>query len=293
MTKSQKISRRRFLQTALTAGSIFALPGCDNEPLGSPIGGEIRGFNVHPYMGSPMNVQLQALRDIGANWIRTTLGISTDSAGGYVTATGTNVLGLISDFQMTSIDKTDWPDMVETVIRRYPSLRYVQILNEPEVFFDISNREYVLDYLKPASLLLLAQFPHIQIVSAAPIGQPSGINDFAMMSAAGADDYCDFRGVHIYFGDNLLQPWSSFRRTTQKPIMVTETGSRHPEEHLSWWLNQIPHMQYTLDTNYIFYYALLEQPELTGFEIISGELDPQGNVVPRTGSELYMYLQNG
>ncbi len=46
-----------------------------------------------------MTIQLQALRDIRANWIRTTLGISADLAGSYVAAAQTNILGLISDFR--------------------------------------------------------------------------------------------------------------------------------------------------------------------------------------------------
>jgi hypothetical protein len=270
------------------------LGGCSSSPAtdpGTSVSG-FCGFNVHPYSGTLMTIQLQALRDIRANWIRTTLGISADLAGSYVAAAQTNILGLISDFQMTSIDKGDWPDMVETVIRRYPSIQYFQILNEPKVFFDIDNAEYVRDYLRPAHDRIRTKFPHVKIVSASPIGQPSGIRDFAAMSAAGADKYCDYRAVHIYFEPDLGSPWSAFRVATEKPIMITETGTRTYTKHLRWWMEQIPEMKRVLKTEYVFYYALLEQPEYTGYEIITAELDSQGNVLPASGSELYNYLKN-
>jgi hypothetical protein len=217
--------------------------------------------------------------------------MTRDVAGAYATASGTNVLGLIGDFQLTSIPKNDWPDIVAAVIQRYPSIQYFQILNEPEIFYNMSNTEYVRDYLRPAHDLIRSTFPSVKIVAAAPIGQPSGIQDFAAMSVAGADNYCDFRAVHIYFDQDLGAPWSAFRVATQKPIMITETGSSRPEHHLSWWQLQIPEMKRVLGTEYVFYYALLEQPVLTGYEIITGELDNQGNVVPTPGSELYNFLK--
>lgn len=239
-----------------------------------------------------MTVQLQALEAIRANWIRMTLGITSDLAGPYVASARANILGLIGDFQLTSIDRQDWPDMVATVIQRYPSIQYFQILNEPDVFYSMSNTEYVREYLRPAHDLIRSRFPSVKIVAAAPIGQPSGIRDFAAMSTAGADQYCDFRAVHIYFEQETFSPWSAFRLATEKPIMITETGTRHPDEHLSWWLSQVPEMKEVLNTEYVFYYALLEQPEFTGYELITGELDSQGNVVPAPDSSLYDYLQH-
>ncbi len=247
---------------------------------------------MHPYMDSVMAAQIQALNEMRVNWVRTTLGIITDSVGPYVAAIRANILGLIGDFNLGPIDKKDWPDMVETVIRRYPSIQYFQILNEPEHFSGISNTEYVLDYLRPAHDLIRSKFPYVRIVSAAPIGQSSGIRDFTEMSNAGADLYCDFRAVHIYFEENKLSPWSAFRRATQKPIVITETGIRRPEQHLNWWRNQIPKMKRILDTAYVFYYVLLDHPISTGFEIITGEFDSRGNVVPASGSELYNYLRS-
>lgn len=296
MTSNTQLTRREFLRLGVASGCAFALGGCASSSSSSDADVsdvyELRGFNVHPYMGSLMTVQLQALNDMRVNWVRTTLGITTDSAGSYITATRANVLGLISDFHLTSIDKNDWPAMVETVIRRYPSIQYFQILNEPEVFFDISNTEYVHDYLRPAHNVIREQFPYVKIVSAAPIGQPSGIRDFAAMSAAGADQYCDFRAAHIYFEQDIFSPWSAFRLATQNPIMITETGIRQHDQHLNWWQNQISEMKRILETDYVFYYVLLDQPVYTGFEIITGEFDSQGNVVPASTSQLYDYLRS-
>ncbi len=296
MKATRQLTRRDFLRLGVASGCALALDGCASDDSVSSDPGssvyEFRGFNVHPYMGSLMTVQLQALNDLGANWIRTTLGITADSAGSYVTATRANVLGLISDFELTSINKNDWPNMVETVIRRYPSIQYFQILNEPEIFFDISNTEYVREYLKPAHDVIRQKFPYVKIVSAAPIGQPSGIRDFTAMSAAGADQYCDFRAAHIYFEQDIFSPWSAFRLATQKPIMITETGIRRHDQHLNWWQNEISEMKRILETEYVFYYVLLDQPVYTGFEIITGEFDSQGNIVPASGSELYNYLRS-
>ncbi|MCI0528814.1 MAG: hypothetical protein L0Y56_15355, partial [Nitrospira sp.] len=266
----------------------WTLGGC-KTPVDPGIEG-VLGFNVQPYPGSALSVQMQALNEIRANWIRVTLGILTDAAGPYVTATPANVLGLIADFNLGPINKSDWPDRVETVIRRYPSIQYFEILNEPAVFNGISNRDYVRDYLKPAHDRIRSRFPSIKIVAAAPIGQPSGIGDFTEMSLAGADDYCDFRAVHIYFQNGLVNPWTSFQRATRKPIMVTETGINQPSQHLNWWNNQIPEMKRVFTTDLVFYYVLLEQPFM-GFGIITGQLDSNGQVIPTPESGLYNFLR--
>jgi len=286
---ARNFTRRDFLKLGATAGLTWTLEGC-RTPVNPGIEG-VLGFNVQPYTGSALSVQMQALSEINANWVRITLGITTDVGGPYVAATQANVLGLIADFNLGPISKSDWPDMVETVIRRYPSIRYFEILNEPAVFNGISNTEYVQDYLKPAHDRIRANFPSVNIVAAAPIGQPSGITDFAEMSTAGADRYCDFRAVHIYFDNGLVNPWSSFQVATRKPIMVTETGINRPDQHLSWWNNQIPEMKRVFTTDLVFYYVLLEQP-FTGFGIITGQLDGSGRVVPTPGSELYTFLRD-
>ncbi len=300
-----RITRRDFLRFGMAAGATLALTSChssnddddDNEPdspsdPGSGSGSYgFRGFNVHPYQGALYSVQTKALRNIHATWIRTTLGLTGDIAGAYATSTGLNVLGIIGDFGTASISKSDWPAMVEAVVRRYPTIRYFQVLNEPEEFYNMSNTEYVRDYLRPAHDVIRQKFPSVKIVAAAPIGQPSGLNDFTEMSIAGADQYCDFRGVHVYYEQALYSPWSAYRVATQKPFMVTETGKRTASYHLSWWTQQIPAMKKALQTEYIFYYALLEQPTYTGYEIILADLDASGNVQPAPGSELYNYLK--
>lgn len=292
MPSENMLTRRDFLKLGIAAGCTAALGGCTTSHSNVTDRNELRGFNVHPYPGDLMTLQLQALKEIRADWVRITLGITTDSAGAYATATGANVLGLISDFHLKSIDKHAWPDMVATVIQRYPSIQYFQILNEPEHFFGISNREYVVDYLRPAHDVIRSTFPYVKIVSASPMGVPSGIQDFKTMSDAGADQYCDFRAVHIYFPNGIKTFWSAFRKATSKPIMVTETGKRNPSQHLAWWREQIPKMKQVLNTDYVFYYALLEQPVYTGYEIISAERDSQGNIVPAPGSDLYDYLRS-
>jgi hypothetical protein len=296
MASDKRLARRDFLRLGIASGCTLALGGCASSSFSEPDSKgitEIRGFNVHPYTDAVMAAQIQALNEMNVNWVRTTLGILTDLAGPYIAAIRANILGLIGDFNLGPIDKHDWPDMVETVIRRYPSIQYFQILNEPEHFNGISNAEYVLDYLRPAHDLIRSKFPDVKIVSAAPIGQPKkGIRDFGDMSSAGADLYCDFRAVHIYFEQNVLFPWSAFRRATEKPIMITETGSRRADQHLDWWRSQVPKMKRVLNTEYVFYYVLLDHPVSTGFEIITGELDSRGNVVPASGSELYNHLRS-
>ena len=290
------MTRRDFLRLGAAAGAAFALSACSDDggsatDPGSNSSYGFRGFNVHPYQGSLYSLQTQALREIHANWTRTTLGLTGDVAGAYASLSGMNVLGLIGDFQLTSIPKSDWTDMVETVIRRYPSIKYFQILNEPEVFYNMSNSEYARDYLRPAHDLIREKFPSLKIVSAAPIGQPSGIMDFTEMTLAGADNYCDYRAVHIYYEQDLGSAWTAFRLGTDKPIMLTETGENQPEKQLDWWQTQIPEMKRVLKTEYVFYYALLEQPTYTGFEMIRAQRDSAGNIVPAPGSELYHYLK--
>lgn len=294
MTTS-RLTRRDFLRLGAAVGCGVALAGCTDDSTtptdpSNPGTYGLRGFNVHPYQGALYAHQLKALQSIHANWTRTTLGIPNDIAGPYASMSGMNVLGLIGDFQMSSIPKSDWPDMVESVIRRYPAIRYFQVLNEPEVFYNMSNTEYVRDYLRPAHDRIRRKFPAVKIVSAAPIGQPSGMQHFALMSAYGADEYCDFRAVHIYFEQDTFTRWSTFRAATQKPIMITETGARQPEKHLTWWQTQIPTMKRALNTEYVFYYALLEQPQYTGFEIITTDRDSAGNIIPAPNSQLYHAL---
>lgn len=281
-------TRRDVLKLGVATGLAWSLEGC-KTPVDPGVQG-VLGFNVQPYSGF-LSVQIQALSDIKANWIRTTLGIISDTGSPYVASTQTTVLGLIADFNLGPIDKTTWPDQVEAVIRRYPSIQYFEILNEPAVFNGISNTDYVRDYLQPAHDRIREKFPSVNIVAAAPVGQPSGIEDFTQMSLAGADDFCDFRAVHIYFDNSLTAPWTSFQRTTRKPIMVTETGTNQPGQHLSWWNNQIPEMKRVLTTDFVFYYVLLEQP-FRGFGIIDGQFDGNGQVVPTSGSELYTFLRD-
>jgi hypothetical protein len=294
MSSERNLTRRSVLKLGVAAGCSLAFGGCISSSSG-PSGPEIeelRGFNVHPYPGPLMPVQMRAINDMRINWVRMTLGILTDSAGPYVNALRANILGLIADFNLGPINKNDWPAMVETVIRRYPSIQYFQILNEPKGFNDMSYTEYVLEYLKPAHKLIRAKFPYVKIVCAAPGGQPGGINDFRTMSAAGADEYCDFRAVHIYYEQGLVSPWSAYRTATQKPMMITETGEGHHEHQLNWWQTKIPEMKRLLKTEFVFYYVLLDQPVYTGYEIITGELDHKGNIIPAPGSELYNFLRS-
>ena len=285
-------TRRELLKLGAAAGWALALSGCESSSAPDPVvTNELRCFNVHPYTDAVMAAQIQALTNMRVNWVRMTLGILSDSAGPYIAAVRANILGLIADFNLGPIDKALWPNMVETVIRRYPSIQYFQILNEPEGFNGIAYREYVLDYLRPAHDLIRQKFPYVKIVSAAPYGQPGGIQDFITMSLAGADQYCDFRAAHIYFDQTVFAPWSAFRRATEKPLMVTETGMSSPTEQVNWWRNQMADMRQILNTDYVFYYVLLDHPVSSGYEVITGSFDARGNIVPATGSGLYDYLR--
>ena len=57
-------------------------------------------------------------------------------------------------------------------------------------------------------------------------------------------------------------------------------------------IDAIPEMKRVLGTEYVFYYALLEQPQYTGYEIIRAELDNNGKVIPAPGSDLYNFLKS-
>ncbi|MBI3458619.1 MAG: hypothetical protein HY002_22835 [Candidatus Rokubacteria bacterium] len=96
------LTRRRAL--AALGGSVVALAACGRDPRNTLTGpGGVRdaalAFNVQPLGGGGEALQRQALRLLGLPWIRTTLGLVTDTQARPYTRAAPNVVGLVADFQ--------------------------------------------------------------------------------------------------------------------------------------------------------------------------------------------------
>ena len=242
-------------------------------------------------------LQQQALRALAAPWIRVTLGLTGDTgARAYVNA-APNVLGVVSDFRIGSVDAQSWPDLLEAVLRRYPDVRRVQLLNEPDVFNGLSPRQYVQDYLRPGYERVRARFPGVAVVAAPPVGDPRRTDRFRQMSDAGADDVCDYRAVNAYFTDG--RALAAIAGATGRPIIVTETGTKDPRQHVRWYTDAIPRIRGALGAELVFWYVLLEDVALNGggvpynypgSSLIAPAPDPTGRPHGAPGSGLYELL---
>ncbi len=279
------MKRRDFLKLA-AAGAVGAtLPGCSEKFLNFLGSGDEKlwGFNVHPY-GSSMEVQLKALSELNVRKIRITLGLGRDLASPYISAYPAEYLGIVGDFNLSGVNPASWPNLVRQTVGWSHGVSYFEILNEPDVFHTFDAAAYVRDYLRPAYEIIRELRPSIPVVAAAPAGTTGGRMYFYQMTDAGADDYCDFRAVHLYNNNPEI-----YLAGTDRPFMVTETGKNTPDKHLSWWVDTMPHIGKILDTEHLFFYVLLDRPR-TGYGLIEQSFDPEGGVRP-TGP-LYDHIRD-
>ncbi len=278
-------TRRDFLKSAAAGVFGLALAGCDSKWLNlvGPEEEKFWGLNVHPYGGALDELQLKALHELGARRIRITLGLNRDLAGPYLGSYPAEYLGIISDFFKGGIDRAAWPGMVREAVGRSGGVASLQVLNEPDVFHGMRPEVYVLDYLRPAYEIIREMRPGVPVISAAPANTSGGRIYFYQMTEAGADEYCDFRGVHMY-SDNP----ETYLSGTDRPFIVTETGTRDRNGHVPWWTGQMAHISKVLDTDSLYWYVLLDRPD-DGLSLMADSPDGQGN--PRPVSPLYEYIR--
>jgi hypothetical protein len=279
------MKRRDFIKLAAAGALGAALPGCDSKWLNLVGDGEEKfwGLNVHPYGGSLDELQLKALRELGVGKIRITLGLGRDLAGFYLRSYPAEYLGLISDFNLRRPDAAAWPSQVREVVGRSGGVSYLQVLNEPDVFHGIGPEVYVNDFLRPAYEIIREMRPDIPIVSAAPANTSGGRVYFFQMTDAGADRYCDYRAVHMYSSNPEV-----FLAGTDRPFIVTETGTRNRGNHVSWWKDNMSNISKVLDTDRLYFYVLLDRPD-DGLSLMAPTPDGSGN--PRPISPLYDYIR--
>jgi len=279
------MKRRDFLKLAAAGALGSALPGCDSKWLNLVGSGDEKlwGLNVHPYGGSLDDLQIRALEQLGVRKIRITLGLNRDLAGPYFRAYSAEYLGIISDFFRGGIDRGAWPGMVREAVSRSSGAAYLQVLNEPDIVHNMRPEVYVLDYLRPAYEIIREARPGVPIVSAAPGSTSGGRVYFFQMTEAGADDYCDYRGVHLY--DDSPEVYLA---GTDRPFIVTETGTRDRGRHVPWWTDDMARFSKVLDTDRLYWYVLLDRPD-DGYSLIADSPDAQGN--PRPVSGLYDHIR--
>jgi len=291
----RRVTRREAL--AALGGGLLALPGCGHtrsDPTGpTAVAGERLSFNVQPLGGASEALQLRALGALGAPWIRIAVGLATDTqARSYVRAVP-NALGILTDFGAGTLDPAAFPGLVEISLRRYPQLRAAELLNEPDVFNGLSPARYVRDFLRPGYDVVRERFPGIAVVAAAPVGTRAfGPSRFRQMTDAGADDFCDYRGAHVYFEDE--QALADIAAASGRPILVTETGTRIASLQGHWYQDVVPRLRQVLGARLVFWYVLLEAPAgYPGYSVIASGTDATGLPQAAPGTALYPLLAGG
>lgn len=279
------MDRRTFLTTLGGGVMAAALSGCSERLLSLLDEGseQLWGMNVHAYPEPLASLQVEALRALGIRRVRISLGLSRDLAGPYLASYGADWLGILTDYQLGGVTRRSWPRLVREVMDRLQPLWAVEVLNEPDLFLGLSAAEYVGEYLRPAWEIIKERRPSLPVVAAAPAGTQNGVYYFYRMTDAGADRYCDYRGVHLY-SDSPGQ----YLYGTRKPFMVTESGTGDRGGHVRWWRETMAHISGVLDTPYLFYYALMESPP-TGHNLIADAAGPDGRPLPV--SPLYDYIR--
>lgn len=273
------MNRRDFLKGAAAGAIGLTLGGCND--FWNDTGGddELWGLNVHPYGGGLFTAQIQALREMRIKRIRISLGLYQDLAGPYLSAYPAEYVGLVDDFSAGYPDVARWPGIVRDVVSRAAGVSVFEILNEPD---DLAPAVYVNSYLRPAYDVIKSINASYQVVAAAPSGTANGRLRFYEMLNAGADTYCDSRGVHLY-SDNA----EVYLAGTERPFLVTETGVALPSAHVDWWTTTMPRISGVLGTSGVYFYTLMDRPD-TGFSIISS--NTTGQVVAL--SPLYDHLRS-
>jgi hypothetical protein len=276
------MDRRTFLTHAALATAGTALAGCDStlDSLFNTGGDQLWGFNVHPFPGELADAQLEAMRQLGVRRVRMTLGLHRDLAGPYLRGHAAEYVGLVSDYDDPIPSPAAWPGLVRSAVERSPGLFCYEILNEPT---SLSPAVYLEQYLKPAYQVIKAINPGYQVAAAAPTGTASGRLDFYEMTAAGVDDWCDFRAAHVYT-DNP----EYYVAGTRRPFLVTESGVQDPARHVDWWANTIARISGVLATERVYWYTLSDSED-TQWALISRHSRP-GAI--RVLSPLYDYIRS-
>jgi hypothetical protein len=256
-------------------------------------------MNVHALGDRFIGLQRTALQILGTPWIRLTLGLVNKiiSSRAYVGA-APRLLGLVSDFHLRRIEPADWPGLVESTLRRYPEVQAAELLNEPQEFYGLSPSVYVRDFLRPGFERIRERFPGVAVVAAAPIGnRRKGLDYFRRMTDAGADQFCDYRAVHVYFEDEGVL--AALARATARPIWVTETGIQVASQHVRWYTEVVPLIRDVLGAELVFWYVLLESLDLAlppvpanylASSLIAADPDATGQPQAAAGSGLYPLL---
>ncbi len=217
-------------------------------------------FNVHSD-NSYNGIQLNCLNNLRAQWLRISIPYSNLYAARPFAGRGCAVLGVITDHEGQSgfIEQLS-NNLHETLMlyfETYPSIKYWQLLNEPTNFFDISPTDYVKKYLAPAAQFIRTNYPHITIISAAPVGTSQGPILMAEMAAAGLEKHCDIVGVHIYNPVTIIE-YAAF---IKKRIWVTETGVADPMQHIAWARDTLKGVREALKPERIFWYVLWDESQ--------------------------------
>jgi hypothetical protein len=302
---ASRLDRREAL--ALLGGGALVAAGCNDDGgrRRSVTASETRGpggplsFNVHPLGGRFEALQRDALRRLTPTSIRVTLGLftDTDSARAYTRA-APNLLGLVSDFRVFSLSAAEWPDLLEATLRRHPMVRQAELLNEPDRLYGLSPERYVKEFLRPGYQRIRERVPGVAVVAAAPSGDRRRAPTlFRRMTDAGADDFCDYRAVHVYFDDGGAL--SAIAGATRRPILVTETGTSNPSQHVRWYTDVVPRIRGALAAQEVYWYVLLESANLAagtvpysalGFSVIDSSPDGAGQARGAQRSDLYRLL---
>jgi hypothetical protein len=278
--------RREFLKLAAAGSLPLLLPGCSEllDAINNDGQEQLWGMNVHPYGEPYRSLQVDALRTLGIRRVRITLGLERDLASPYIGAYAAEYLGILGDFDLGGVSAAAWPGMVRRVMSRGYPLAAVEVLNEPDLFLGLPAATYVQDYLRPAYEIIREMAPGLMVVAGAPRGTQDGATYFLRMTDAGADSWCDRRGAHLY-----SRMAEQYDLSTDRSIVVSETGIDDPARHLSWWRETMTDFSGTLDTDWLFWYTLMDRP-LTGYNLIREQAGGDG--LPSPTSDLYAHIRD-
>lgn len=277
------MDRRGFLRTAATAAAGAVLGGCDTDLLNAfNSGTEQRwGMNVHPFAGQLAEMQMEAMRLLGVQRIRMTLGLHTDDAGVYLRGyPSAEYVGLVGDYSDPIPNRNDWPALVRQAVVRSPGCYCYEILNEP---MQLTPAAYVQNYLRPAYEVIKSINSGYRVAAAAPTGTSNGRLYFYQMTEAGADSYCDLRAAHLYSDNPEI-----YLAGTERPFLVTETGVQDAARHVDWYQDTMTHISGVLETERLYFYVLADAPD-SAWALISS-LSTPGNI--GVLSPLYAYIKN-
>jgi hypothetical protein len=322
-----RATRRDFLRAgaaaALAATARAQLPSEPPSPLPRVNGGivvqPLRRLGLGPGDPGPLivpelvSLQLRAVYELGFERIRIPIafhrfGDDFLAAIPYVRAAralGVQVLGIMGDFSgydlpQALVQRESRAEVVGAYLKIFggpvaPASSAIveagslalQVLNEPTHFLGISPDSYVRDLLAPTFSEIKRQDPRLTVVSAAEVGNDDGVLRMRAMLEAGLERSCDRVAYHVYEREviPLLAPFA------RKPVWITESGARGPENHLAWVRDAFPDMAARIPgTEAIFYFDLFD-PEPRAFRLLELSAGADGSYQARVESpELVAHL---